>query len=302
MRTVFQLEVTGHRCGELVGQLNQYHNLSLEAKNHFLVALTTGSKVALQDSGGKCENNPKNSKVTISWDACKENGTASLAYLGESALFELVNSRNSQRFLNADKDLKNNNITILEYGLIYARLESEATVVTAKILNQLQSTNYLISEWGRKQRTEYYSHLANFAEYFMNQPHSTETGVNWKKKLKTKHMYAFDKIKNKCTVSQIKTTVLSIAKELAIAPPNVVNKLWSNFEIWCQSIPQLICSYIYALQALENNGRKVTWASTTAGGTWVDFADDLLINEGHLSRNQKVYEIRMFLDNHVFTK
>ena len=264
------LEVTGHRCDELVGQLDQYFNLSLEAKTHLRAAATSGGRVNLLSSGGKCGNKPKTGIVTISWDACKENGAESLACIGESALFELMNSRNSQRFLDADEQLKNKNITILEYGLTYATVESEATVVTARILNKLQSTNYVISEWGNKQQRNYDAHSANFAEHFMNKPHSTQPGVSWIYKLKTKRHYAFEKIKNKSTVSQIKDTVLSIAKKLVDAPPNVMNVLWSTFEAWNQSISQLICSYIYSLQVPENNGRKVTWAPTTAGGTWVD--------------------------------
>jgi len=155
---------------DLASRLEHYAGRSTAAGALLVKAGNEKAKVMLTKTGGKCE--AKGTEVSLSWDACVDltRGGVNVIYLTESALFELNNAANHNKFAALDTEVKAAIISVLKYGEKMCNLEYESTCAVAEIAKQMKGKGEPVSPFGNKQITE----APRGATNFENKPHNSK--------------------------------------------------------------------------------------------------------------------------------
>jgi hypothetical protein len=263
------VEISGYGHQELAQDIERYCSLSVAARDHVRAAGQAGAKVEIQQSGNICY--AELTVVKVSRDACLDQATGltSPGYLVESVLFELQNAINAKKYQKLKREVKNGQISILQYGLGFSQLEFESTEKVVSILTQLKAAGHPISPWGQKQFSGYALGANNFA----NQPHDPKAANE--QRLPSKLFYAYSYLQDE--VKHVKNLKLAALKKLAtikqgtrsikpLAWGQLVAKWGTDYAV--KTPADFLVAYIDALLWLGNErGWSVHWE----GGTQADW-------------------------------
>ncbi|MCB1925066.1 MAG: hypothetical protein KDJ27_15210 [Gammaproteobacteria bacterium] len=265
MESVKGLTVSGAGERALAQDLRTYWDVSEAARTLFAAAQAAGVRIEMQDVGKLCH--ATGTIVSVSRDACLDpvTGAVSRPYLTESVLFEMQNAVNAARYAALMQDVKNGQLSVLQYGLAMSLLEFESTATVVHILAAVRQVGLPVSPWGQRQFSGYALGAAEAA----NQPHAADSTTE--RRLPSRLFYAYDYLTNvvrhmRNMPLQALRTVATVHQEgraMDAASVGRMHQAWSIAHA-DQRPAQFLVAYVDALLWLDN---EAGWSVDWRGGT-----------------------------------
>lgn len=309
MKTVgaTQLTVDGYREEIIANKLKWYYDNSTKIKSHIDTAANLGVKIKAYSGNGKCM--AKDGTVHLYWGGCHDG----VNELFETSLFEINNAihQKSGAYDKINKKLTSKGF--LQIGLLSAVKESESTTVVVQLLNDLATGGYTISNWGIRQKNAVEG-SGDFKMHFANAVHDRNAPSGDEQTLKSKHMYAYQRVKAyEKTGKGLSVHRYHFWSMADATPPTKTQSLGSqdykemfdyfarDTDISALGYDQFIVYYITVLENLASPyGWTINWKRTDAYcGTWVQFKSEIAQKFGlnqdiHGIASQKI--LNKFLD------
>jgi hypothetical protein len=274
--------ISGHDEDLLKTQLESYYPQDNSMTAHALLELAAAKTITLSNGIGKPR--VEGTALFLFWREQKKTGVHQydVKELGESALFEIKNLLNKARFDTVSAP------TILDFGLIKAKIEAESTVTIVKILKELQAggLKYTPSAWGKRQIEKLGGRTGAAAEeHVANTPHASDQSNQFR--LLSKYLYAYDRMPGSMRTLPALKMYLGRLVDIRAPNGNTYSSTYNNkkmnaafsttFPGYAVSNSQIFVWLIYAIQNIENTQRwSVNWKHGKTTANYRNYADALI--------------------------